>query len=118
MPETFRRRDYWRIATEPLEEPPYFRGGRVEVIARVLAGLELGAWDHQTVRWLAEAPAPLCMAVCAWIERARESGRRLYPEEIDALDDATLALAQGAHPELAVQVMRVRHRLTEPPQSM
>jgi hypothetical protein len=86
------------------------------VIARVLAGLKLGAWDRQAARWLRQAPAPMCMTVCAWIERARESGRRLYPEEIKALDDAFVALSDAGEPELALEVFRLRQRLTGPPE--
>jgi hypothetical protein len=107
-----RRRDFRRIPTGPLEEPPYVRWGRAEVIARVLAGLELGSWDRRAVRWLAQTPAAMCMTVCAWIERAREAGRVLYPEEIQTLDDAIVVLLQGPSPELGVQLLRVRQRLT------
>jgi hypothetical protein len=105
-------RDLWAIPAFPLEQPVYVQGGRVEVLARVLAGLELGAFDREAVRWLRHAPAPMCMAVCAWIERARESGRRLFPEETKALDDAFVVLAAAGEPELAFEVFRMRQRLT------
>ena len=102
----------WAIPTGPLEQPVYVQAGRAAVLARVLAGLELGAFDRQAVRWLAQAPAPMAMAVATWLKRARESGRRLYPEEVTVLDDAIIELLRGPSPELGVRLLHVRQRLT------
>ena len=61
----------------PLESDP---GGfvpeavQLSFLARVLEGVELGAWDLRVVRWLAGLDTSTALTVASWIARARETG--------------------------------------------
>ena len=50
---------------------------RAEVLAGVLAGVELGDWDRRVVGWLAGLDTATALTVASWIARAREAGPRL-----------------------------------------
>jgi hypothetical protein len=50
---------------------------RAEVLAGVLAGIELGDWDRRVVGWLAGLDTATALTVASWIARAREAGPRL-----------------------------------------
>ena len=61
----------------PLESAP---GGFVPVeersviLAGVLDGVELGAWDLRVAGWLAGLDTSTALTVAAWIARARAAG--------------------------------------------
>ena len=52
----------------PMEE-------RAAVLAGVLGGVELGAWDRRVAGWLAELDTSTLVTVASWIARARAAGR-------------------------------------------
>lgn len=52
----------------PLEE-------RLSVLAGVLDGVELGAWDRRVAAWLAELDTSTLVTVASWIARSRAAGR-------------------------------------------
>ena len=62
----------------PLEADP---GGfapqeeRAAVLAGVLDGVELGAWDRRVARWLTELDTSTLLTVASWIERSRAAER-------------------------------------------
>ena len=61
----------------PVETPP--RGfvpqaGQARILAGVLAGIELGAWDRQIVEWLAGWDTCTVLTVASLIARARAAG--------------------------------------------
>ena len=61
----------------PVEAPP--RGfmpeaEQAQILADVLAGIELGAWDRQIVQWLAGLDACTVLTVASLIARARAAG--------------------------------------------
>ncbi|MGB6165014.1 MAG: hypothetical protein WBF75_21090 [Pseudonocardiaceae bacterium] len=47
---------------------------RARILAKVLAGVELGAWDQRMVVWLAGWDAAMVLSIASWIVRAREMG--------------------------------------------
>jgi hypothetical protein len=49
-------------------------GERAEVLAGVLAGIELGAWDRRIASWLAGWDAATVLTVASWIARSRAAG--------------------------------------------
>ena len=61
----------------PLESDP---GGfvpeaeRSVLLAEVLGGVELGAWDRRVAGWLAGLDTATALTVASWIARAREAG--------------------------------------------
>ena len=61
----------------PLESAP---GGflpgqeRSAILAGVLDGVELGAWDLRVVGWLAGLDTSTALTIASWIARAREAG--------------------------------------------
>ncbi len=65
------------LAAGPLESAP---GGfvpeaeRSVILADVLGGVELGAWDRRVAGWLAGLDTATAMTVASWIVRAREAG--------------------------------------------
>ena len=67
------------VPAGPLESDP---GGfwpqeeRAAVLAGVLDGIELGAWDRRVAGWLAELDTPTLVTVTSWIARARAAGQR------------------------------------------
>jgi hypothetical protein len=61
----------------PVDEPP--RGfmpqaQHAQILSRVLAGIELGAWDRQIVQWLAGWDTCTVLTVASLIARARAAG--------------------------------------------
>ena len=47
---------------------------QAQILADVLAGIELGAWDRQIVQWLAGLDACTVLTVASLIARARAAG--------------------------------------------
>lgn len=47
---------------------------RTEILAGVLAGIEMGDWDRRVAGWLAGWDAATVLTVASWIARAREAG--------------------------------------------
>ena len=65
------------VPAGPLESDPGGfapQGERAAVLAGVLAGLEMGAWDRRVARWLTELDTSTLVTVASWIARAREAG--------------------------------------------
>ena len=65
------------LAGGPVDTPP--RGflppaEQAQILAAVLAGIELGAWDRQIVQWLAGLDACTVLTVASLIARARAAG--------------------------------------------
>ena len=66
------------VPAGPLESAP---GGfvpqeeRAAILAGVLDGVELGAWDRRVARWLAGLDTSTLVTVASWIARARAAGR-------------------------------------------
>jgi hypothetical protein len=66
------------VPAAPLEASP---GGfvpeavRSAILAGVLDGVELGAWDLRVVRWLAGLDTSTALTIASWIARAREAGQ-------------------------------------------
>ena len=61
----------------PVQAPP--RGfmpqaEQAQILADMLAGIELGAWDRQIVQWLAGLDACTVLTVASLITRARAAG--------------------------------------------
>jgi hypothetical protein len=48
--------------------------GRAEILAAVLAGIELGAWDRRIAEWLAGWDAATVLTIASWIARSRAAG--------------------------------------------
>jgi hypothetical protein len=66
------------VPAGPLElAPGGFLPGeeRPAVLAGVLDGVELGAWDRRVARWLAELDTPTLLTVASWIGRSRAAER-------------------------------------------
>jgi hypothetical protein len=65
------------VPAGPLESDP---GGflpvaeQSAVLAGVLSGVELGAWDRRLAGWLAGLDASTVLTIASWIARAREAG--------------------------------------------
>jgi hypothetical protein len=61
----------------PLESAP---GGfvpearRSVILADVLGGVELGAWDRRVAGWLAGLDTATALTIASWIARSREAG--------------------------------------------
>ncbi len=65
------------VPAGPVEAPPRGfvpAGERAEILAGVLAGIELGAWDRRIAEWLAGWDASTVLTVASWIARARAEG--------------------------------------------
>ncbi|HEX3956379.1 MAG TPA: hypothetical protein VHZ03_07075 [Trebonia sp.] len=65
------------VPAGPLErDPGGFLPGveRSAVLAGVLDGVELGAWDLRVVGWLSELDTSTMLTVASLIARARETG--------------------------------------------
>jgi hypothetical protein len=66
------------VPAGPLEsDPGGFLAGeeRLAVLAGVLGGVEMGAWDRRVARWLTELDTSTLVAVASWIARARAAGQ-------------------------------------------
>jgi hypothetical protein len=66
------------VPAGPLESDPGGfapQGERAAVLAGVLAGLEMGAWDRRVARWLTELDTSTLVTVASWIARARAAGQ-------------------------------------------
>lgn len=66
------------VPAGPLElAPGGFLPGeeRAAVLAGVLDGVELGAWDRWVARWLTELDTPTLLTVASWIGRSRAAER-------------------------------------------
>ena len=65
------------VPAGPLESDP---GGfvpeaeRSVLLAEVLGGVELGAWDRRVAGWLAGMDTSTALTIASWIARAREAG--------------------------------------------
>lgn len=65
------------LGAGPLELAP---GGfvpeaeRSVILAAVLGGVELGAWDRRVAGWLAGLDTATALTVASWIARARAAG--------------------------------------------
>jgi len=65
------------VPAGPLESAP--RGfvpeaERPAILADVLGGVELGAWDRRVAGWLAGLDTATMLTVASWIARARAGG--------------------------------------------
>jgi len=65
------------VPAGPVETPP--RGfvpadGLAEILAGVLAGVELGAWDRRVAAWVAGVDACTVLTIASWIARSRAAG--------------------------------------------
>ncbi len=65
------------VPAGPVETPP--RGfvpsvEQAEILAGVLAGIELGAWDRRILEWMAGWDASTVLTVASWIARSRAAG--------------------------------------------
>ncbi len=47
---------------------------QAEILAGVLAGIELGAWDRRVLEWMAGLDASTVLTVASWIARSRAAG--------------------------------------------
>ena len=66
------------VPAGPLElAPGGFLSGeeRSAVLAGVLDGVELGAWDRRVARWLTELDTSTLLTVASWVERSRAAER-------------------------------------------
>ena len=52
------------------------QAGRAVILAGVLAGIELGAWDRRVACWLAGLDTATTLTIASWIERSRGRGAR------------------------------------------
>jgi hypothetical protein len=65
------------VPAGPLEADP---GGflpqaeRAALLAGVLGGVELGAWDRRVARWLTGLDTSTVVTVASWIARSRAAG--------------------------------------------
>ena len=65
------------VPAGPLESAP---GGflpveeRSAILAGVLDGVEMGAWDRRVAGWLAGLDTSTALTVASWIARARAAG--------------------------------------------
>ena len=65
------------VPAGPVETPP--RGSvpsaeQAEILARVLAGIELGAWDRRVAAWLTGLDTATALTIASWVGRARAAG--------------------------------------------
>ena len=65
------------VPAGPVREMPaaYLpRAEREQMLAGVLAGVEMGDWDRVIARWMAGWDTPVVVTVASLIARAREAG--------------------------------------------
>ena len=66
-----------RVPAGPVEVAPAGsvpQGEQAQILAGVLAGIELGAWDRRIASWLAGWDAATVLTVASWIARSRAAG--------------------------------------------
>lgn len=66
------------VPAGPLEADPggfLPRAERSAMLAGVLDGVELGAWDRRVAGWLAELDTSTMLTIASWLARSREAGR-------------------------------------------
>jgi hypothetical protein len=64
-----------QVPPGPIESPPagyVSTVEQVEILAGVLAGMELGAWDRRILDWLAGWDTTTVLTIASWIVRASE----------------------------------------------
>jgi hypothetical protein len=62
------------VPAGPVEAPPRGfvpKAEQAEILAGVLAGIELGAWDQRILEWMAGWDASTVLTVASWIARSR-----------------------------------------------
>ena len=62
------------VPAGPVEAPPRGfvpRAGQAEILAGVLAGIELGDWDRRIAGWLAGWDTATVLTVASWVARSR-----------------------------------------------
>jgi hypothetical protein len=65
------------VPAGPVEAPPpgfVPQADQAEILAGVLAGIELGAWDRRILEWMAGWAACTVLTVASWVARARAAG--------------------------------------------
>ncbi len=65
------------VPAGPVEAPPAGfvpRAVQAEILAGVLAGIELGVWDRRILDWMAGWDASTVLTVASWIARSRVAG--------------------------------------------
>lgn len=68
-----------RAPAGPVEAPPHGfvpAAEQARILAGVLAGIELGAWDRRVLEWLAGLDACTVLTVASWIARSRAAAPR------------------------------------------
>ncbi len=66
-----------RVPAGPVEVPPAGFAPKAEqagLLAEVLAGVELGAWDRRIVDWLAGWDSCTVLTIASWVARSRAAG--------------------------------------------
>ena len=66
-----------RVPAGPVEVPPagcVSGAVQAQILAGVLAGIELGAWDQRILGWLAGLDASTVLTVASWIARSPAAG--------------------------------------------
>lgn len=66
------------VPAGPLESDPggFLPGSeRAAVLAGVLDGIQLGAWDRRVERWLAGLDTSTLVTIASWIARSRAAGQ-------------------------------------------
>lgn len=69
--------DHLRVSAGPVESAPAGHvpnAERVELLAQLLSGLELGAYDRQLLTWLAGWDTATVLTVASWLVRTRAAG--------------------------------------------
>ena len=67
------------VSSGPLESAPdgfVPEAERPVILAEVLGGVELGAWDRRVAGWLAGLDTATALTIASWIERSRARGAR------------------------------------------
>ncbi len=65
------------VPAGPVETPPLgfvSEGERAEILAGVMAGIELGAWDRRVAVWLSGLDTATALTIASWVGRVRAAG--------------------------------------------